>query len=111
MSDTSITHRILVLAGPNGRQDALVEFLKTQHDVIVADSMEAALRELRAGEVGVVFSQAADFLPLERAMASQQSGLILDTIGEGICIADEHGVILWANRRMKQGSDPIRDRI
>lgn len=44
-------------------------------------------------------------------MASQQSGLILDTIGEGICITDEEGTILWANRRMKQWAEPVRDRI
>ena len=103
--------RLLVLAGPSGRQDALVDLLKTQHEVVVAHSMEAALRELRAGEIDAVFSDAADFLPLERAIASQQSGLILDTIGEGICITDEEGQILWANRRMKQWSEPIRDRI
>ncbi|MGN6367127.1 MAG: response regulator [Phycisphaerae bacterium] len=103
--------RLLVLAGPSGRQDSLVDLLKTQHEVIVAHSMEAALKELRAGEIDAVFSDAADFLPLERAIASQQSGLILDTIGEGICITDEQGQILWANRRMKHWSEPIRDRI
>ena len=59
----------------------------------------------------MVFSDAADFLPLELAIASHQSGLILDTIGEGICIADASGGILWANRRMKQWSDPVRQRI
>ncbi|HUO07710.1 MAG TPA: response regulator [Phycisphaerae bacterium] len=103
--------RLLVLAGPSGRQDSLVDLLRTQHEVVVAHSMEAALKELRAGEIDAVFSDAADFLPLERAIASQQSGLILDTIGEGICITDEQGQILWANRRMKQWAEPIRDRI
>ena len=103
--------RLLVLAGPSGRHDTLVDLLKTQHEVVVAHSMEAALKELRAGEIDAVFSDAADFLPLERAIASHQSGLILDTIGEGICITDEQGQILWANRRMKHWSEPIRDRI
>src|SRR5271156_5999658 len=111
MSGISTTQRLLVLVGANSRQDALVDLLKSQHDVIVAHSIEAALTELRAGEIDAVFSDAADFLPLERAIASQQSGLILDTIGEGICITDEDGQILWANRRMKQWSEPIRDRI
>src|SRR5271170_3962420 len=105
MSGISTTQRLLVLVGANSRQDALVDLLKSQHDVIVAHSIEAALTELRAGEIDAVF------LPLERAIASQQSGLILDTIGEGICITDEDGQILWANRRMKQWSEPIRDRI
>ena len=111
MSGTTTMQRLLVLAGPSGRQNALVDLLKTQHEVVLAHSMEAALKELRAGEIDAVFSDAADFLPLERAIASQQSGLILDTIGEGICITDEHGQILWANRRMKHWSEPVRDRI
>ncbi len=111
MHSMSSTHRLLVLAGPNSRQSGLIELLKTQHEVILADSIDAALNELRGGEIDAVFSDSADFLPLERAMASQQSGLILDTIGEGICITDEEGTILWANRRMKQWAEPVRDRI
>jgi CheY-like chemotaxis protein/GAF domain-containing protein len=111
MTPTSSTQRLLVLAGPHTRQSGLIDLLKTQHDVVLADSIDAALNELRSGEIDAVFSDSADFLPLERAMASQQSGLILDTIGEGICITDEEGQILWANRRMKQWAEPVRDRI
>jgi CheY-like chemotaxis protein/putative methionine-R-sulfoxide reductase with GAF domain/PAS domain-containing protein len=111
MTRTSSTQRLLVLAGPHSLQSGLIDLLKTQHDVVLADSIDAALNELRGGGIDAVFSDSADFLPLERAMASQQSGLILDTIGEGICITDEEGQILWANRRMKQWAEPVRDRI
>ena len=44
-------------------------------------------------------------------MVSQQSGLILDTIGEGICITDGAGKILWSNRRIKQWPEEVRQRI
>jgi CheY-like chemotaxis protein/putative methionine-R-sulfoxide reductase with GAF domain len=111
MIDAPSTQRLLVLAGPHTRHGALIELLKTQHQVTVASTMESALQELRAGTFDAVFSDSADFLPLERALASQQSGLILDTIGEGICITDQAGQILWANRRIKQWSEPVRDRI
>ncbi len=111
MIDSTITQRLLVLTGPKFRHSPIIDLLKTQHDVIVADSIDAALTALRSGKIDAVFSDSADFLPLERALAQQQSGLILDTIGEGICIADGDGEILWANRRMKQWSQPVRDRI
>src|SRR4051794_37833575 len=111
MIDATSTQRLLVLAGPHTRHGHLIDLLRTQHEVTVASSMEGALAALRAGSFDAVFSDSADFLPLERALASQQSGLILDTIGEGICITDESGQILWANRRIKQWSEPVRDRI
>src|ERR1035437_2689401 len=111
MVDTTTAQRLLVLTGPDSRHGSLIDLLKSQHEVTIASSMDAALEFLRAGSFDAVFSDSADFLPLERALASQQYGLILDTSGEGICITDAEGQILWANRRMKQWSEPVRDRI
>lgn len=103
--------RVLVLTGPQAPASPLVDLLRGPYDVVMAESLDAALEVLRTGTIDAVISDSADFLPLERAIATQQSGLILDTIGEGICIADETGRILWANRRMKHWSQPVRDRI
>ena len=47
-----------------------------------------------------VFSDSADFLPLERALVSQQASLILNTIGEGVCIVDGEGRCNWMNKKM-----------
>ena len=111
MTAVPTTQRLLVLTGPGSRQSGLVDALKATHEVIIADSIDAAMELLRGGKIDAVLSESADFLPLERAIATQQSGLILDTIGEGICIADQAGRMLWANRRIKHWSQPVRDRI
>ncbi len=111
MPEMTSTLRLLVLTGPDSRDGPLVDLLKTQHEVVVAETMEKALEELRGGNIHAVVSASGDFLPLERALASQQSGLILDTIGEGICITDNAGQILWSNRRIKQWSQAVRERI
>src|SRR5689334_20453718 len=79
----SSTGKFLVLTGSEDRHQGLIDWLKSQHEVIVAHSLAAALAAMRDGSVEAVFSDAGDFLPLERALASQQSGVILDTIGEG----------------------------
>jgi CheY-like chemotaxis protein len=111
MSEMTSTLRLLVLSGSDSRDGSLVELLKSQYEVVTAHSMEQALEELRGGNIHAVISASGDFLPLERALASQQSGLILDTIGEGICITDNTGQILWSNRRIKQWSPAVRERI
>jgi len=111
MSETVSTQRVLVLTGPNAGASALVEQLRQGHDVVIAETIDQALAALRTGQFDMVFSDAADFLPLERAIASHQSALILDAIGEGICITDGGGGILWANRRIKQWSEAVRQRI
>jgi two-component system, sensor histidine kinase SagS len=111
MSQGTAMLKLLLLAGSSDRTSSLVDTLRGSHEVIVAHTMEEALAELRGGMVDAVVSEAADFLPLERALASQQSGLILDTIGEGICISDSEGKILWSNRRMRQWPEAVRERI
>jgi CheY-like chemotaxis protein len=111
MLGTTSTQKLLVLTGADTRHNPLIDLLRAHHDVVIARSMEEALHELRGGTIDAVFSDCADFLPLERALASQQSGLILDTIGEGICITDDQGQILWSNRRIRQWSPAVRERI
>ncbi len=111
MIGVTATQKFLVLTGSDTRLASLIDLLRSGHEVVVTHTMDAALQELRTGNIDAVFSDSADFLPLERALASQQSGLILDTIGEGICITDEQGQILWSNRRVRQWSPQVRKHI
>ncbi|MEM9883914.1 MAG: response regulator, partial [Planctomycetota bacterium] len=48
-----------------------------------------------------VFADVGDFLPLERALVGDQSSLVLNTIGEGVCIIDADGRMTWSNKRMR----------
>ena len=43
----------------------------------------------------------SDFLALERATVKQQAAMILETIGQGVCIVDMEGRLIWANPKMK----------
>jgi CheY-like chemotaxis protein/putative methionine-R-sulfoxide reductase with GAF domain len=124
---SSTVRRVLVLTGSDGppscsiqnatdpigppRTAALVEQLRRTHNVEIARTIDDALVALRHGPFDLVLADAADFLPLERAIASQQAGLVLDTIGEGICLTDHAGAILWSNRRMRMWNDAVRARI
>jgi CheY-like chemotaxis protein len=93
--------RFLVLRGSHTRTDSsLIEQLEQCGEVRRVDDLDAALAALKDDIFDLVISEAADFLPLERAMASGQANVILETIGQGVCIVDLSGSLLWANPRM-----------
>jgi len=112
MGVVSNLRRALVLSGPDFRCSELYNNLSQHYDAVVCVStMEEAVAELRTGSFDLVMSQSADFLPLERAHATLQSGLVLDTIGEGVCMINPAGRMVWSNRRMKQWSPEVIERI
>ncbi|MDA8377898.1 MAG: response regulator [Planctomycetia bacterium] len=112
MSTISNLRRALVLSGPGFKATEVYDNLARNYDVVVCVStMEEAVAELRKGSFEIVMSQAADFLPLERAHGSLQSEMVLDTIGEGVCMINPAGRMVWSNRRMKQWSPEVIQRI
>src|SRR3984957_16686215 len=98
--------KILVLAGPSTPNGSAIECLRTRCEVVAAESLDKAIELLRHERFAAIFSDAQDFLPLERALVSQQANLILNTIGEGVCIVDGQGRCNWMNKKM--GAWPAR---
>src|SRR3712207_2259194 len=79
-------NRVLVLAGHSQGSAPAVDALRDRYDVVEIASIDEAIEALRHQHFDAVFSDSGDFLPLERALVSQQANLILNTIGEGVCI-------------------------
>ncbi len=79
--------------------------------MVEAASIDQAVEALRHGRFDAVFSDSADFLPLERALVSQQANLILNTIGEGVCIVDGEGCCNWMNKKMQAWAPWIREKV
>ncbi len=80
---------------------ALVDALKHNAQVVEMASIDEAMEALRHETFDAIFSDTADFLPLERALVSQQASLILNTLGEGVCIVDGEGRCNWMNKKMQ----------
>jgi CheY-like chemotaxis protein len=95
------SQKVLVLAGHSKANAAAVEALRSRCQVVEVDSIDQAIDLLRHDSFAAIFSASADFLPLERALVSQQANLILNTIGEGVCIVDAEGRCNWMNKRMQ----------
>ena len=93
--------KILVLQGHSPIHSQAVESLRHVAEVVETPGIEQAVSLLRTDQFAAIFSDAGDFLPLERALVSQQATLILNTIGEGVCIVDGQGHVSWMNKRLQ----------
>jgi CheY-like chemotaxis protein len=85
--------------------------LRQAADLVETSSMDQAIEALRNDHFAAVFSDSADFLPLERALVSQQANLILNTIGEGVCIVDGEGRCNWMNKKMQAWPARVHEKI
>lgn len=103
--------RVLVLGGKVAGQHSVAEVLAEHFQVDVFNSMEQAMASLRGEAYDAVFADVGDFLPLERGLAAQQSNLVLDTIGEGVCVVDANGGCVWSNKRMRSFSPEVFDKV
>lgn len=89
----------------------LVDALSGQCHVVETDSIESAIELLRNDQFTAVFTDSGDFLPLERALVSQQANVILNTIGEGVCIVDGEGRCNWMNKKMQAWPARVHEKI
>jgi CheY-like chemotaxis protein/GAF domain-containing protein len=103
--------KVLVLAGHSTGNASLLDALRANSDVVESPSIDQAIEALRHDQFDAIFSDAGDFLPLERALVSQQTQLVLNTIGEGICIVDGEARCNWMNKKMQQWPGHVHERI
>jgi CheY-like chemotaxis protein len=102
--------KVLIL-GSTTANSAAVQNLSQLCEVVSIGSIDQAIDALRNDHFDAVFSDAADFLPLERALVSQQANLILNTIGEGVCIVDGEGRCNWMNKKMQAWPARVHEKI
>jgi len=101
MSATATHLKILVLARPDSQGEAIAAKLDETAELRVVDSFDEAMAALREGSFDVVVSEQGDFMALERSAIDQQATMILDTIGQGVCIINVEGRPIWSNPKMK----------
>ncbi|HRK31992.1 MAG TPA: response regulator [Tepidisphaeraceae bacterium] len=89
----------------------MVSALSEHCHVVETDSIESAIELLRNQQFNAVFTDSGDFLPLERALVSQQANVILNTIGEGVCIVDGEGRCNWMNKKMQAWPARVHEKI
>ncbi len=108
--------KLLVLSGStNPSRNPIIESLIAAagggYEVVEAATFEDAVAALRDQDFSGVFSEASDFLPLERAVMTQQASIVLNTIGEGVCIVDCEGRANWMNQKMRAWPPHVREQV
>ncbi len=103
--------KVLILTGQSKANAPLIAALKGLSDAVEAGSIDLAIDALRHDHFDAIFSDSADFLPLERALVSQQANLILNTIGEGVCIVDGEARCNWMNKKMQAWPARVHEKI
>src|SRR5215813_15267694 len=114
MSDPTTQHRkVLVLCSPNCvAHRALLDLLPAGSlDIREVHNFQEAVGELRKERFDLVISEQSDFVALERACVTQQSAVIIETLGQGVCIVDTAGRVVWANPRMRAHPQELIDSI
>lgn len=106
-----VRSKVLVLTGQSTANSQLVDTLREKCDVVETETIDQAIDALRHDQFDAVFSDSADFLPLERALVSQQANLILNTIGEGVCIVDGEARCNWMNKKMHAWPPRVHEKI
>ncbi len=103
--------RLLVLGGRFVSRESAMDVLGEFFDVHFCESMDEAMAALRSETFHVVFADAGDYLPLERAIVSDKSAVVLDTIGEGVCVMQADGRCSWSNSKMRTFHPEVMERV
>lgn len=103
--------KLLVLHGPALEAQGVLPFIRDHFQVEVARSLDDALAALRQRQFDAILAETADFLPLERGVVTQQASVVLNTIGDGICITGAAGELVWANARLRNLPPAVLDRL
>lgn len=101
MSQPKSAQKLLVLPGRAMDADGIVEFLRQRYELTVAQDLEEALEAMGTGRYMSVLAETGDFLPLERNLATQQAAVVLETLGDAVCVVGSGGELFWSNRRLR----------
>lgn len=102
--------KLLLLTGPNVSADGWSRLLSTVYDITAVDRA-LALDAMRLTDFNAVVTETGDLLVLERELARQQSTVLLNALGEGVCLIDASGRVVWCNPRFAAYDEPTRGRI
>ncbi len=101
MAEKIDLRKLLVIPGRILDEAGVLEYLSEHFNVELAGDSEQARESIRKGNIDAVLAETGEFLPLERNLVSQAASVVLDTLGDGVCIVRPDGKFLWGNRRVQ----------
>ncbi|MCF7957822.1 MAG: response regulator [Phycisphaerae bacterium] len=103
---------ILMLKGKSGSiDDHWLALLKPHFNVTILDTSEHIHASFNPDDFGAILISPDGFLKLQKNSNHKQAVDILNNIDEGVCIANQDGMVLWANRKMDDFFDLVKDAV
>ena len=102
MTEQTGLRKLLVLDGPGLDSAGILGPLESYFEVHIAHELDEALAAMREGRFDAVLAETGDFLPLERGIVMQHASVVLEEIGDGVCVVGADGKLVWTNNQMRQ---------
>jgi len=93
--------KLLIVEGAGFDAQQVHSVLAERFDIVRASPSDA-IEVLRTSECRIMLAATGDFLPLERSLLMHQSSMMLNAIGEGVCLINRDAEIVWANERFSR---------
>lgn len=101
MTTAASIRKVLLLTGASGEAPGCPEGLFSDAKVTRVRSFGEAIDALKRERFDLIVSAQGDFLALERAAASQQAASALESMGQGVCIINSSGQLVYSNAAMR----------
>lgn len=112
MSRTGTSHnKILLLASTSAACPELLEILKQLGEVRIEPTIESAMEVLDQGRFDLFIGPCQDVLTANQGTLDSQLSVVLDTIGQGVCLMDHQGQMIWSNAKLNQMPEEVIRRI
>ena len=109
MAEQTSLRKLLVLEGPYLESADIPGQLRSHFEVHVVRELDEAVEAMRDGRFDAVLAETSDFLPLERGATMQHASVVLDGIGDGVCVVGSGGELVWTNRQMREYPADVLD--
>ncbi len=106
---TTTPPRVLLCGTVLSDEHPLVGAMFSDAQVVRVADAAAAAKLLARESFDAVLTDGATFLADGRALAGDEADLVLNTIGEGVCVVGADGRMTWSNRRMRGFSPEITE--
>lgn len=103
--------RLLVLGGKFTQDESVLAALRHCFEVDQVGQMDEAMVALRGSDYHAILADVGDFLPLERELVGDKSRMVLDTVGEGVCVVDADGRCSWSNKSMRGFDSSVFEKV
>ncbi|NLE59338.1 MAG: response regulator [Planctomycetes bacterium] len=103
--------RVLVFQPEGSDVTGLTELFAQFGQVRVETTIQSALKAIEEEQFGLFVSTSPELLASDRSAAHRQLGAVLDVIGQGVCIVDPSGGVVWRNARAEKLPEEVLDRI